>query len=174
MARGQQPFVDPMTRLLAEIARRARDQARTKIQSETLRDALRIDLVPTEGTATIGVPYFWAIYYHDGRGPVHAKPGRFLVYFKDPADDPRIQAGYPVRAADIIHLTKEQFLTSLAAGQLVVTRAVGPAPPHPFFTRGMDDFQEKVHEPARQFMHDIMDGLGFIGTKKDKAGFPLK
>lgn len=172
--RGQQPFADAKTALLAEIGVLARKQARAKLDSETLKKSLFVDLLPQTSQVVVGVPHYWAIYYHDGRGPIRAKPGKWLVYFKDPADDPRIKAGYPVRASDIIHLTREQFLAALAANLLIVTKSVGPAGPHPFFTRGMDGFQDKVHEPARKFMSTVMDRLGAIGVEKDSAKIRLK
>ena len=162
-----------MTRLLAEIGRQAAAQAKRAIDSQTLKDSLRIELVPQTQQVVIGVPHYWAIYYHDGRGPINAKPGHFLVYFKDPANDPRIARGYPERAEDIVRLTKEQFYTSLRAGELIVAKRVGPAAPHPFFTRGMDGFQDKVHAPAAKFMREILGD--FIGKpEKDSTKIRLK
>jgi len=175
MPRKNVPIADAKTRLLAEIGLLARRQAASKVQSETLRDALFVDIVPTEDKVTVGVPHYWAIYYHDGRGPIRAKPGKFLVYFKDPSQDPRIQNGYPERAASIVRLTREQFLEALARDQLIVVKSVGPAGPHPFFTRGMDGFQDKVHEPARRFMSSIMRDLGVVGpVETDSARIKLK
>ncbi len=171
--RSDLPFRDPMIRLLAEIGRMAKAQARGAIDSQTLKDALTIDLFPIEQQAVVGVPHYWAIYYHDGRGPINAKPGKFLVYFKDPANDPRIARGYPERAADIIRLTKAQFYNSLRAGELIVTKHVGPSTPHPFFTRGMDGFQDKVHPAARRFMSSVL--ADFIGpVEKDSTKIRLK
>lgn len=168
------PLSDPLERLLAQIGRLAERQARSKIESETLRESLTVVLKPSEGKVTVGVPHYWAIYYHDGRGPIHARPGKFLVYFKDPSKDPRLRRGYPERATDIVRLTREQFLASLAAGELIVTKSVGPAGPHPFFTRGMDGFQDKVHGPARQFMREEMQRLGLVGpVQKDRANLRI-
>ena len=166
-------FADAKESLLAELGVLARNRARSKIKSATLRDALEIELQPVSSAVVVGVPHYWAIYYHDGRGPVRAAPGKFLVYFKDPAEDPRLKAGYPVRATDIVHLSREQFLEHLAADRLIVTRSVGPADPHPFFTRGMDGFQEKVHAPAKRFMATILSD--FIGKpEKDQTKIRLK
>lgn len=175
MPRRRLPIADAKQRLLAEIGQLARRQAASKIQSETLRASLFVDIVPTENTVRVGVPHYWAIYYHDGRGPVRAQPGKFLVYFKDPAKDPRIANGYPERAASIVRLSREEFKEALARDELIVVKSVGPAAPHPFFTRGMDGFQDKVHEPARQFMSSIMRDLGVVGPiEKDSAKFRLK
>lgn len=169
------PLADAKQRLLAEIGLLARRQAASKIQSETLRAALFVDIVPTEDAVRVGVPHYWAIYYHDGRGPVRAKPGKWLVYFKDPAKDPRIQSGYPERAASIVRLSREEFQEALARDELIVVKSVGPAAPHPFFTRGMDGFQDKVHEPARRFMSSIMRDLGFVGpVERDSVNIRLK
>lgn len=167
------PIADAKQRLLAELGLLAQKQARSKIKSETLRHELFVKLFPQTNEVVVGVPHYWAIYYHDGRGPVRAKPGHFLVYFKDPADDPRIKAGYPVRASDIIHLTRDQFLEALAQNKLIVTRSVGPAAPHPFFTDGMKSFPEKAHGPAKRFMSDILSD--YIGRpEKDVTKIKLK
>jgi len=173
MAPRKIPLAEPKQRLLAEIGLLARRQARSKLQSETLKDAMFVELVPAENTVIVGVPHYWAIYYHDGRGPIRAKPGKWLVYYKNPSDDPRIKGGYPERAASIVRLTREQFLEGLERDELIVVKSVGPAAPHPFFTRGMDGFQSKVHEPARKFMSSIM--ADFIGpVEKDSVTIRLK
>lgn len=169
------PFSNAKERLLAEIGRLASRRAKSKLKSETLKDSLFIELRPTESEVVVGVPHYWAIYYHDGRGPIRARPGKWLVYFKDPSEDPRIKGGYPERAADVVRLTREQFLTALAANKLIVTKEVGPAGPHPFFSRGMDGFQEQVHEPARRYMRSVMQDLGLVGpVEKDSVKIRLK
>lgn len=123
---------------------------RTMIGSSTLRDAARLVIGPQlgpdgEASAAIVIPHYWAVYYHDGRGGFAAPEGRFLVYFADADDDPRLDGGYPVRAQDIVRLTRAQFYDGLArnreraeAGEgpfMFVVRSVGPAGAHPFFDR---------------------------------------
>lgn len=174
MPRKVVPIADAKQRLLAELGLLAREQARRKLESQTLRDAMFVDIVPEEDKVVVGVPHYWAIYYHDGRGPIRAKPGKWLVYFKDPSQDPRIKNGYPERAASIVRLSREQFLDALARDELIVVKSVGPAAPHPFFTRGMDGFQDKVHAPARRFMSSLMDELGLTRVEKDRADIRLK
>lgn len=174
MPRKVVPIADAKQRLLAELGLLAREQARRKLESQTLRDAMFVDIVPEEDKVVVGVPHYWAIYYHDGRGPIRAKPGKWLVYFKDPSQDPRIKNGYPERAASIVRLSREQFLDALARDELIVVKSVGPAAPHPFFTRDMDGFQDKVHAPARRFMSSLMDELGLTRVEKDRADIRLK
>lgn len=174
MPRKVAPIADAKQRLLAELGLLAREQAKRKLESDTLRAALFVDIVPEEDKVVVGVPHYWALYYHDGRGPIRAKPGKWLVYFKDPSQDPRIKNGYPERAASIIRLTREQVLDALARDELIVVKSVGPAAPHPFFTRGMDGFQDKAHEPARRFMSSLMSDLGLTRIEKDRADIRLK
>lgn len=154
-------------RLYEQIGRIAKVIARQAIDSETLKDSLMIELRPTSDQIIVGVPHYWAIYYHDGRGPIRAKPGRWLVYFKDPAEDPRIANGYPVRAADIVRLTREQFMEGLARGQLIVTKSVGPADPHPFFTDGMHSLSGEIGPVAANMLGEML--LAAVLSEKDKA-----
>jgi len=167
------PLADLKERFLAELGKLALDKARGKVESKTLRDALRIELRPDIFGVSVGAPHYWAIYYHDGRGPVRAAPGKWLVYFKDPADDPRIKRGYPVRAADIIRLSRSQFLEALAKDQLIVTKSVGRAKAHPFFTRGMQGMDQRAHAPAKRFVREMLGD--FIGrVEKDSLNIRLK
>jgi len=175
MAGRKIPLRDPKERLLAEIGRIAARLARQKIQSETLRSSLSVELRPNSDEVVVGVPHYWAVYYHDGRGPIRAKPGRWLVYFKDPALDPRIKRGYPVRASDIVRLTRDQFYDALARDELIVTKSVGPAGPHPFFSKGMSSLQDKLGGAASRFMRDILADVPGVGQKiRDRAPGTLK
>ena len=113
-------FSDQLARSLAEDARL---RVQKFIRSRTLRQALVV-VEDTDGTFRLHVPHYWAIYYHDGRGPVVAAKGHWLVYFKQPSQDPRIAGGRPERTNQIRRLTKAQFLSALKAGQIVVTKKV--------------------------------------------------
>ena len=154
-------------RLFEEIGRIAVRIARSKIESDTLKDSLFVELRPAADQVVVGVPHYWAIYYHDGRGPIRAKPGRWLVYFKDPSEDPRIQRGYPERAADIVRLTREQFLEALARDQIIVTKSVGPAEGHPFFTRGMHSLSGEIGPVAANMLGQML--LAAAPSEKDTA-----
>lgn len=90
----------------------------------------------------IEVPFYWAVYYHDGRGPITARPGKYLAFFKDPDKDPRIPGrNYPVRSADVRTLreaiSKAEFRRLVDSGELILAKRVGPAKAHPFFGSGM-------------------------------------
>lgn len=108
---------------------------RTVVESESIAENLIVSLDQREpSTAIVEAPQYWAVYYHDGRGPVAPRaPGiRFLVWFRNPDQDPRNPSG-AMRAAEVRRLTAEEFEEALAAGQLVVAAQAGPAPAHPFF-----------------------------------------
>ena len=82
-------------------------------------------------------PHYWAVYYHDGRGPLRPVNGKYLVYFLDPEDDPRFQNGYPVRASDVkrLELSPEEFKAAIRSGKMIVTNYVGPAKGKRFIDR---------------------------------------
>lgn len=151
-----------------EAALAAARRARPLIPSRTLRAALRIDEESEVSVvrAILSIPHYWALYLHDGRGPIQAKPGGFLVFFRDLRDDPRVQNGFPVRVSDVVRLTKEQFREGLrknrahlAAGgsplevPMIVVRRVGPAAGVAFFSEGLAGFVDDEGGPiiAREF-----------------------
>lgn len=120
--------------------------ARAGCQSKTLRQALRV--LKTDDGFVLNVPHYWAQWFHDGRGPVTARPGKKLVFYKNPADDPRIQGGYPVRLSDVRRLTKTEFYRDLKAGKLIVAERVGPQGPNEFMGDAMTVRAAQIVEQA--------------------------
>ncbi len=116
---------------------------RTLIGSSTLRAAVRLIVDAQAGVATLFIPHYWAVYYHDGRDGFGPSQASVLVFYADPDDDPRLEAGFPVRASEIRRLTRDEFRAGLdenarraADGEepfMFVLPSVGPAGPHPFF-----------------------------------------
>ena len=140
-------FLDRTTLLLCQVARR---QTRQLIQSRTLRRALACRLEktgPRIRTARLSVPHYWAIYYHDGRGPIRPRNGKFLVYFRNVEDDPRLggATASPERHAQTkkLALPPKTFRRLAEAGKLIVSKGVGPVGPRPFF-RPLRQFQRRA------------------------------
>ncbi len=102
---------------------------------------------------SLQLPFYWAEYVHDGRGSVHAKPGKFLIFFPNKKDDPRTAGGtnYPRTKAlrgqlhSLSHADFKRFSQinreRKKAGQdpiMVVTRVVTKGVTEkPFYTVGM-------------------------------------
>jgi hypothetical protein len=84
----------------------------------------------------VHIPHYWARYYHDGSGPITLSKGHYMVWFKDPKDDPRIRGGYPVNRSDIQRLTlsKEEFTRLIKEEKIYVRQSVGRRKGK-FFTR---------------------------------------
>lgn len=114
--------------LALKMADRLREVVKRYIPSETLRNSIEIHLRIDAGLVTTSLewPHYWAVYYHDGRGPLRPVNGKYLVYFLDPEDDPRFDQGYPVRASEIkrLELTPEEFKDAIASGKMIVTNHV--------------------------------------------------
>lgn len=117
-------------KIVAEVAGPVAEASRAACQSRTLRQALRVER--TADGFRLTVPHYWAVFYAHGRGSITARPGKKLVYYRNPAEDPRLAGGYPVRLSDVRRLTKGEFYRDLKAGRLIVTDRVGPAAPHEF------------------------------------------
>lgn len=159
------------------------DYVRPKIRSRTLRRALN-RWIPTDQQGYIQIPHYWALYVHDGRGTFAAPPGKYLVWFRNPKDDPRLRGGVtPVRAADLRHLQPSEFYHWLrenaiarAEGRdppMVVTRAVRKGvPPARFFENdgGMAGFAAKANDVANPIVREhILDKLEDILNVTDSA-----
>lgn len=128
--------------LARKMADRLRERVRSLIESRTLQRSLEVR-VTVVGKDKIGaeiyLPQYWAVYYHDGHGPVTPVNGKFIVYFTSIEDDPRVSGGkdYPVRSSQIrrLRLDPTEFRRLVEEGKLVVKRSTGPARPHKFFER---------------------------------------
>ncbi len=164
-------FLEDLLRLYGE---GELDILRGLIGSSTLRAAARLMVDGAAGTATLLVPHYWAVFYHDGRGGFEAPSGRFLVFFEDPADDPRLEGGRPERLSQVRRLTREEFHAGLEENQtraelggppfMRVVRAVGPAPAHPFFDQLAVGAAERMTQiagfAADAYAQDVVDDEG--------------
>lgn len=163
-------------RMLMAMARAVRWRARINLRAmaqdprkaQALREDLAIQIVSIEagkGTAAVRTDYYWAVYYHDGRGPVRARPGKFLVYYVPEARDLDPRTGgasfrYPRRSADIrkLNLSKDEFFSLLHAGLIVMTKRVGPAEAHPFFKVGMQALNRRYGQQVSRLMGEYVLG----------------
>lgn len=99
----------------------------------------RLSVVTTPSRAWVSVPYYWAIYLHQGRPGYSGN----IIYFTHPNLDPRIKGGYPVKQSDVRHLTGIEYARLKAFGHGMITRTfVGPAKARPFFDDAL------THDPA--------------------------
>lgn len=150
-------------RLAFKLAAQARRQAQEATKSIRIRRSMMLSVLDF-GVVAVEVPYYWAVYYHDGRGPVRAKRGKKIVYFKDPDDDPRINGAarnYPRRASNIRRLSKKQFERFLRQGKLIAVDSVGPADGDPFFTKGLRTFPQRIRSTAvAAFSQHVRQCLG--------------
>lgn len=141
-------------KLLRDIGRMGMSFVRPKIPSKTLRRSMRFEPQPTTiGVAgRIHIPHYWALYVHEGRGPFAMPRGRFMVWFKDPRQDPRLRDGKtPERVSQLRHLTAEEFYAAVQLDQVIVTNRIRKAtPPTPFFSNeaggGMEGFANHVNQ----------------------------
>lgn len=157
MAEGPRQFT---SRLRFQLASAARDSAAKAAKSKTIANSLEVVKLPS-GEFVVESPFYWAVYYHDGRGAIRARPGHKLVYFRNPDDDPRIGGAarnYPKKRSDIRRLTKAQFYRFLRDPNsgMIVRDSVGPSKGDPFFTRGLRNF------PARAGRAVVVEVSKFI------------
>jgi hypothetical protein len=128
-------------RILEEIGREELRRVKGLIGSSTLRKAVRLIVEAQDGEARLFIPHYWAEFYHDGHGRINPVNARKLVFFANPADDPRKPT--PERASQLRRLTRDEYQAGLEenrrrreAGQppfMYVLDSTGPAGAHPFF-----------------------------------------
>jgi len=179
-------------RIILLMAEQTLQQARSNLtlmssderRARALREDLRIQILNVDESgaeALVLTDFYWAVYYHDGRGPISAKPGKFLVFFRDPRDDPRHNGGslnYPKRAANVrtLRLTKGEFSMMLRTGRLIATKRVGPAEAHPFFDVGFASLQARYGpQVARAFGDCVVELLAAddLLNGREEATFSL-
>ncbi len=193
--------------LIKKMARRAAAIVRPLIPSRTLRRALRISQ-PQEITKTkeesaldalfsgprpstvsrlsvhLTIAHYWALYVHDGRagfGPLRAQ---VLVWFRNPRDDPRHKGttDYPVRAADIRRLTREEFYEGVKINRalgskdnpfpyMVIAKWRGGDRPHRFFSEGLAGLGSKLTPLVETEMDRFIRSNLFSDTDKVTARF---
>jgi len=129
-----------------QLAQQALSRIKRVTKSKTLRAALRVEV--ESGNYFVGVPHYWAVYYHDGRG--RAKPdGQWLIWYPNPNDDPRHRGAYPTKRSQVRSLTEagakwREVLADVRAGRAVMAKVSGTSPiagrGQPFFKIGLRNF----------------------------------
>lgn len=145
MALTRKDLVESVSRGLAN---NAKERVRLRVQSSTLRDALRV--IRDRNRWFIGVPHYWAVYYHDGRRAARStRENGFLVWYKNPSDDPRHGGNFPVRASQLRSLRQsgislERLRADIEAGRAVIARTSPRSgrsvAGKPFFIEGLRGF----------------------------------
>jgi len=173
--------------ILDRIGQEEISRVESLIGSKTLRDALELLVDAQAGEARLFIPHYWAEFYHDGRGSVSPVDARWIVFFTNPADDPRLAGGYPVRTTDIVRLTKAQWDEGLAINAerratggppyMIVVPRVGPAGAHPFFEElssgAADRAGPLVIEVLDVFLQDLIDTDPNLQPETKTAEFVL-
>lgn len=115
-----------------------------------LRQSIRY--IVTSDRVIVYSTYYWARWVNDGRGAIEADPGKFLIFFEDPKDDPRIKAGYPRKPEQVKRLTRRQLRKAREEGQLIETESVGPAPGLKFLERGIQKSRLEVPQKLQKLV----------------------
>lgn len=108
--------------LAEELSKKGYQKAVVSIRSRQLRRSLsRQNVAP--GSWVLHIPQYWAVYLNDGRGPVVPRKASFLVWFRNPKNDPRLNAGRsPIRLAETRRLSKAQFQYWAAKNREIIKR----------------------------------------------------
>lgn len=145
-----------------------------KIPSRSIRQMMTFDKRSVQ-SGFLNVPFYWATYYHNGRGPVRPQAKTFLAYYRDPKDDPRYRQGYPIIPSQLKSLkdviSKEKFKEDRESGKLILTKGVGATQKnYPFFSdsatggmRGLDKhLGEKLLPETDKYIRDRLSAAGIL------------
>lgn len=129
-----------------QLAHQALARIKRVTRSKTLRASLRVEV--ERGNYFVGVPHYWAVYYHDGRG--RARPdGQWLIWYPNPNDDPRHQGNFPTKRSQIrslkdVGVSWSEILADVRAKIAVMAKVSGTTPVagkgQPFFRIGLRNF----------------------------------
>lgn len=130
-------------------------KARPRIPSRTLRRAL-ISIRITDQQIKMHITHYWAHWVHEGRGPIRPGTGRFLAWYRNPRDDPRLSAfggQTPPRASQLVGLKQAinaaQFRRDADAGKIVFVERADKVTGVPFFSNdaggGMRGFVDQAN-----------------------------
>ena len=177
MAKKTDEFLDDLVRRIGAIGFR---QAKSAIDSRTLRQHLDF-FVDEVGEGVLNVPHYWAIWFHDGRGAIRSRPGKKLVWFRVPKEDPRLAGGRPKNLSDVKRLTRSQFQQALRrnrdairrgpAPPVIITNVSGPTTPEKFFDNdvGMQGYSERSFKLIqKEFSKFVLKSLKDEGLLRDQ------
>ena len=132
---------------------------RGRIPSKTIARSMFRVLDVEVMKITFDSPYYWAGWYLEGRGSVTPKSSKYLIFFRNPKDDPRLQGGYPKTASDVRKLTKSEWREWNARNRaakkagadppMVVTKQVGPF-------KGIKPFDNLIQGALKREMDTIL------------------
>lgn len=171
-SRSKRALALELNNLLADIALQAIRAEVPVRRFGRLRPGIR--KLVTSKHVTIYSIYYWTRFLNDGRGEVRSTPGGPpLVYFADPRKDPRIRDDYPRQKKGIerLNLSKQRFRQMRRLGQLIVTRAVGPAAAERFLERGLRRARKEIPQKAMERL--VSDVRRNIRRQRDKITIGL-
>lgn len=170
---------DLSNRAMTLIGRAALRKARVAIPSKTLKRACSfvpgpgVNRFAVESRGKLTIPHYWAVIVHDGRKRVSMPPGRFLIWYKNPRNDPRFPGrSTPARLAARLsfrdlYSTKAEFKARIKKDRdkLIISRTSGPVAANPFFGnepgQGMHGLMQESHVIVRELVAKEM--AEFIG-----------
>lgn len=172
-----------LRRARPKVSRASRTLARALVLKVRVRESKRRATIE----AAIHIPHYWAIYVHDGRKPF--RKGRYMVWWRNPKLDPRLQGGKTSkRAGQLRRLNRIQWEAALqsiadwvsAGGDIydapvVITKAIRkPTAPTKFFGNapgeGMHGFINDAGRIVdREFSRHVVRSLGDLLTETDTA-----
>lgn len=147
-----------MTEKLTTVARRLGELMRDEIAAAApegpfgrLKKSFQVRVLPTKPVRVVVYSiYYWAKIVNDGRKAISGN--KQMLFYLDPADDPRIEDDYPRAKRLRRRLTKEEVRTGLEEGTLIRTFSVGGVSATRFINKGIERGRPKASKAMQQFL----------------------
>lgn len=172
-------------KLTNTLGRLASAKARPQIPSRTLRRALIVIRI-SDREVKMNITHYWAVFVHQGRKSKRLAGNRFMVWYRNPKEDPRLQpfgGQTPPRVSQLIGLRQvisaAQFKADKAAGKIIFAQEVRATRGVPFFSNeaggGMHGFVDQANATATPLVRrHILKQIGKENLReKDEAVLTL-
>lgn len=175
--------------MIGKLTRAAYNTARPVVAevSQALADGMEERVFGEFGE--LHIPHYWAVYVHDGYNGFGPRYKKFLVWFANPEDDPRLAGGPAVRYTDTKFLRdvwpREEWLAAIDENRrrrllgmppfMFITKFKRGQPPRRFFAEGLTRFEENEAPRIVAAEFDkFVRGVGQAESETKTATFRLR
>ena len=157
-----------LDRLASTGAELAKEYSSPKVKSTTLRTSMRTLRVGSSATSAewvVNMPYYWAAFRNKGTKAFTMPKGKWIVFFRNSKDDPRLAGGHlkTVGERKRLNLSRRQFRGLKKANKIRFLKKMPAVEGEKFFedTGGMAGLDTFIApEMEKVFQEEVDDYLG--------------
>ncbi len=162
------PAKKVLNRLASVGAESAKDYSSPKVRSRTLRssmEAVKIQSSRSSATWAVNIPYYWATFRNKGTKAFTMPKGKWIVFFRNSQDDPRLQGGHPKTRGERkrLNLSRRQFRGLKKSNKIRFLKRMPKVEGEGFFedTGGMSGLDTHIApEMEKVFQEEVREYFG--------------